>query len=194
MFSFAKRTTLAINAARRAAKQRQPLRKTPPSAQISKKFCPCCTRAGDKRPRAPHSRKRFAKSVPGKESHAGKQNERRRARRTHKRNRPARRERPAGADGGVGKARRRGACRPLRGHKRLPPRGDGPRILREILPAALLFASRAAVPPRAGRPLALARDGRSRPRARCGSNFVENRHTHRRCRPARPREIDRDEP
>ena len=78
-----------------------PCEKRRPRRRIFKKFCPCCTRAGDKRPRVPHSRKRFAKSVPGKESHAGKQNERRRARRTHKRNRPARRERPAGADGGA---------------------------------------------------------------------------------------------
>ena len=68
-----------------------PCEKRRPRRRIFKKFCPCCTRAGDKRPRVPHSRKRFAKSVPGKESHAGKQNERRRARRTHKRNRPARR-------------------------------------------------------------------------------------------------------
>ena len=160
MFSFAKRTTPAKSPARSAAPFASPCR---PRRRIFKKFCPCCTRAGDKRPRAPHSRKRFAKSVPGKESHAGKQNERRHARRTHKRNRPARRERPAGADGGAGKARRGRACRPLRGHKRLPPRGDGPRILREILPPALLFAPRAALPPRAGRPVARARDGRSRP-------------------------------
>ena len=49
-FSFAKRTTLAINAARRAAKQRQPLRKTPPSAQNFQKILPLLHKSGRQTP------------------------------------------------------------------------------------------------------------------------------------------------
>ena len=49
-FSFAKRTTPAINAARRAAKQRQPLRKTPPSAQNFQKILPLLHKSGRQTP------------------------------------------------------------------------------------------------------------------------------------------------